>query len=339
MVIPYRTQRLLKRLGLVVLGLVLVLAVVVICYLLVADRSITYDRYKGAIYDPNHSDDGLKWEVVGPTEPDETVPIYFNEGENELNVSTELTQMVGYYVTAEELETDIGAVKSQLQQLESGTAVMFDVKSIKGNFFYSSQVGTYRNPDLDIAAMDELIQYLKISDLYAVARLPALRDFNYGLNHVSDGLPAPGGYLWMDDDRCYWLNPSSQGTITYLVDIITELRSLGFDEVVFYDFRFPDTDGIVFKQDKTEALTNAAQLLVDTCATESFAVSFVGSPSFPLPDGRSRLYMEGAEASQAANLAQETGLEDPAVYLVFLTDLHDTRFDAYSVMRPLSAAH
>ena len=32
-------------------------------------------------------------------------------------------------------------------------------------------------------------------------------------------------------------------------------------------------------------------------------------------------------------------LADPAVYLAFITDVHDTRFDAYSVLRPLDAAH
>lgn len=339
MQIPYRTRRWLGHLGIVILSIALVVVLVVACYLLLADKYMTYDRDKGAIYDPKHSTAGLNWEIVEETQPGETVPIYYNEGENQLNVSTDLTQMAGYYVTTEELQKDIGVVKSQLQQLESGTAVMFDVKSIKGNFFYSSDVATYRNPDMDIAAMDDLLEYLKLSDLYAVARLPAFRDFNYGLNHVSDGLPAPGGYLWMDDERCYWLNPVSQGTINYLVNIINELKKLGFDEVVFYDFCFPETDGIVFKQDKTEALTNTAQLLVDTCATDTFAISFVGKPDFPLPDGRSRLYMEGVEAAQAAALAGQTGLEDPSVYLVFLTDLHDTRFDAYSVMRPLSAAH
>lgn len=339
MAIPYRTKRLLGRLGILLLSIAIALAVVAGCYLLLANKHITYDRYAGAIYDPHHSTEGLQWEQVQETEPAETVTIYYNEGENQLNVSTDLTQMVGYYVTAQELQTNIGAVKTQLQQLEKGTAVMFDVKSIKGNFFYSSNVATYRNPDIDIAAMDELLEYLKLSDLYAVARLPAFRDFNYGLNHVPDGLPAPGGYLWMDDDRCYWLNPTSQGTINYLVNIINELKKLGFDEVVFYDFCFPETDGIVFKQDKTQALTDTAQLLVDTCATETFAVSFVGKTDFPLPDGRSRLYMEGVEAAQAAALAAQTGMEDPSVYLVFLTDLHDTRFDAYSVLRPLSAAH
>ena len=48
---------------------------------------------------------------------------------------------------------------------------------------------------------------------------------------------------------------------------------------------------------------------------------------------------DDAVAANAASIAQQSGLENPAVNLVFLTEVHDTRFDAYSVLRPLEAAH
>lgn len=339
MAIPYRTRRTLQRVGLVSLIVLLVALVVWLCWMLWLGRYVVYTRGSGAKLDLDHSSLEITGQPAQEPPARETVSIYYNEGENQLNVSKELTQVVGYYVTAQELEADISLIRPQLQKLEKGTPVMVDVKNIRGDFFYSSTVSGNRNSKIDPAAMDELLNYLKLSDLYTIARLPALRDFDYGLNHVSDGLPTAGGYLWMDDDRCYWLNPTSQGTVAYLVNIITELQGLGFDEVVFEDFRFPDTTDIVFKNDRTQALTEAAQLLVDTCTTDSFALSFVGVPGFPLPTGRSRLYVTGATAADAASVAQQTGLEDPSVNLVFLTDLHDTRFEAYGVLRPLSGAH
>jgi len=267
------------------------------------------------------------------------VPIYYNEGEGAITVTTELVQLQGYYIDEEALK-DVAEVRSQLQELEPGTPVMMDVKSIYGNFFYSSKVGTRRNGDLNIAAVDDLISYLRTSGLYIIARMPALRDYYYGLDHVPDGLPTAGGYLWMDSDYCYWLNPTSQGTQTYLMQIIQELRGLGFDEVVLYDFYFPETKDIVFKSDKTQAIADTAKLLLDTCATESFAVSFTGrSATFPLPEGRTRLYMQNVAATDAAIIAGQTGFADPAVKLVFITEVHDTRFDDYGVLRPLSGAH
>ncbi len=113
---------------------------------------------------------------------------------------------------------------------------------------------------------------------------------------------------------------------------------MGFDEVVFDKFYVPEGN-VYFPSDRTQALATAAQTLVTTCATESFAVSFVGDGDFPLPEGRSRLFLSGVAAANAANVAAQAGLENPEIRLVFLTEVHDTRFDVYSVLRPLSAAH
>ena len=124
-----------------------------------------------------------------------------------------------------------------------------------------------------------------------------------------------------------------------LAQIVSELMDLGFDEVVFEEFRFPDTDKIVFKADKKEALVKAAQTLVTACATESFAVSFVQERDFALPTGRSRLYLEGVTAAEVASIAQQAQVADPALNLLFLTEVHDTRFEIASVLRPLDAAH
>ena len=339
MTIPYRTRRVLKRIG-IALGVIAAVAVVAwLCWMLWLGRYVVYTRDHGARLDFGRSSKTISGSVATKPKPADPVKIYFNEGENALNVSKELTQIVGYYITAEELEADIAGVKAKLQTLEKGTAVMLDVKNIQGGFFYSSAVSENRSKQIDPAAMDDLLDYLRLSDLYTIARLPAFRDYFYGLNHVPDGLPTAGGYLWMDDERCYWLNPASQGTMSYLVSIVTELKSAGFDEVVFTEFRFPDTTSIVFKSDKNEALAQAAELLVGTCASDYFTVSFMGSASFPMPEGRSRLYITGADAADAATVAESTGMEKPEVRLVFLTDLHDTRFEIYSVLRPISSAH
>ena len=121
---------------------------------------------------------------------------------------------------------------------------------------------------------------------------------------------------------------------------IDDAISVGFDEVVFDYFYFPDTPDIVFKYDKAESLASAAKTLVTACSTDSFTLSFVGQDaSFPLPDGRTRLYLNGAAAAQVDAIAQQTGLKEPATHLVFLTEIHDTRFDEFSVLRPLDAAH
>ena len=76
-----------------------------------------------------------------------------------------------------------------------------------------------------------------------------------------------------------------------------------------------------------------------TCATDSFAVSFVMSDGFTMPQGRTRLYAEGTTATEAPAIAEGSGVADTSIGLVFVTENHDTRFDVYSVLRPLSGAH
>lgn len=336
--IPYRTRKLLQRLGITVLILLVVGVLAFGVGLLWSDKYIYYTP-DGAVLDfdlPPVSQNGV---LAEPPEEEDPVSIYYNEGDNAITTSKELTQLVGYYIDAEQLR-DVPTVKQQLQALPKGTPVMIDVKSIYGSYFYSSSITSSRSDGIDYTAVDELIAQLDQSGAYIIAKLPGLRDKEYGLNYDEDGVfHSSRGYLWMDEQGCYWLNPGREGTISHLIRSVNELKGLGFDEVVFDDFCFPDTDNIYVDGNKDEMIATAAKTLVDNCATETFAVSFVGNADFPLPEGRSRLYVKSAAASEAAEIAQETGLEDPTVRLVFLTENHDTRFEQYGVMRPLSAAH
>ena len=337
--IPYRTQRLLKRAAIILLIAALIGSAIYLCWFLWLERYVVYTRDQGAILDMEQSANVPMGQEAIPPEK-QTVSIYYNEGENAINTSKDLTQMVGFYADADALK-NISAVQSQVAKLATGTPVMLDVKDAKGRFFYTSAVSSERSGNVDTAAMDDLIRQLDSKGMYLIARLPALRDYSFGLSNTSNGLfVASGGYLWADDDYCYWLDPTKQGTVTYLVEIVTELKNLGFDEVVFDEFRFPDTKDLKFSGDRTEALNTTANTLVTTCTTSSFAVSFVQKdPTLVSPGGRSRLYLEGVAAAQAAAVAQQSGVADPTINLVFLTEVHDTRFNDYSVLRPIDSAN
>ena len=338
MTIPYRTQRVIKRIFISIIVLAILLAAGTACWLIWVQRYLVYSA-DGSVrldFDLPPIQTGVL--AVPPTKTD--VNIYYDKVEQEeVIVNTELTQMIGYYADTEALK-DIATVKSQIQALPYEAAVMVDVKSIYGNFFYSSTVSSNRSSEINIAEMDELITYLNRSGRYTIARLPALRDFSYGLNHVSIGVHHSSGmYLYQDNDGCYWLHPGKDGTLSYLTQIILELKKLGFDEVVLDDFCFPNSENIMVNGDKAAFLTSAADILVSVCATEQFAVSFVKTEEFTMPQGRTRMYLKDIDASDAENIANNSNFPNPAVNLVFLTELHDTRFDAYSVLRPLSAAH
>ncbi len=335
--IPYRTQQTIKRVLVIALAVILVAVAAWACWLIWLQRFVVYTADGDAVLDfdlPPMADGQVA------TQPqEETVSIYYNEGEDAVNTSAELTQLVGYYVEPDQLQ-DLKEVKKQMAALEAGTGVMIDVKNIKGDFYYSSTVCANRASGIDIQAMDELIAFMNKSSLYTIARLPALRDYDYGLNHVPSGVHHSSGlYLYQDDDSCYWLNPASEGTLSYLTQIVTELKNLGFDEVVFYDFCYPETDNILVDGNKADNLTAAAATLLKACATDRFTLSFVKTAEFTMPEGRSRMYLTGIDAAQAATAAENSGVADSVINLVFLTELYDTRFNTYSVLRPLSGAH
>lgn len=333
MKIPYRTRRFLRRLGLTLLALLMVAVVAWMCWVIWLERFVIYSD-DGARLDFDRGSDFSGGEVAVPPEEKAPISIFYNEGDDAVSLSTELTRLSGYCITAEAL-SDISALREQIALLKSDVPLMLEVKNPRGAFYYSTSIGTVTTENA--AEVDKLIRDLAQSGRYLIARLPAMRDREFGLNNVNCGLFNPSRYsLWMDDGGCYWLDPSVSGTMTYLTGIVQELKGLGFDEVVFSEFYFPENGGYIFDGNKSEALTEAAQSLVTACATDSFAVSFVrGSTSFTVPEGRSRIYIQNADASSAASVAADTGLENPVIRLVFLTDSFDTRFDEYGTMRPI----
>ena len=319
----------------------LVLVVIWACWLVWVDRYVIYTR-DGAEIDFSLSAESFGAGTLAvPPENPVSASIYFDDGSNTQDLATALTQVDGYYIDSATLSSDIDTVRATVSVLPVGSTVMLDVKNIKGNFYYTSKLeGAKTASEIDAAAMDRLIADMTARNLYVVAAVPAFCDRAYGLEHTNNGLPYIGGSgaLWIDDSGCYWLNPSKGGTLAYLQSIAAELRGLGFDEVMFTDFRFPDTDQLDYSGNKTEAIQSAAQTLVEKCTTETFAVSFLASNStVGAVEGRSRLYLDSVSAASAASIVAGYGMEDPATGAVFITESHDTRYEEYGVLRPITS--
>ena len=339
--ISYRTRRVFRRLGKTIVILAIAAIVAWLCWIIWVGRYIVYTPDGAKLnFDLGAIPEGVL--AVPPTDG-EDIDIFYDEPQIDVTIPVvEKTSIRGYYIDFEDLKTDIAAVKAKLEKLPAGTAVLLDVKNIKGYFHYSTSVGTTTSKDVDTAQMDALIEYLANSDLYAIARIPAFRDWEYGLNHVPSGLPKKGGNgsLWMDDSNCYWLDPTDEDALNYLLRITVELRSLGFDEVVYTDFRFPNTDKIIFEGDKSQAIAEAAATLATACTTDRFCISFMSStPTFQLPEGNCRLYLQDVAAADVESVASQVPTDEPKLHVLFMTTVNDTRFDDYCVLRPLDSAH
>lgn len=338
MTLSYRTRRAFLNMGITLLAVVLVAVLALAVWLLWLDRFVVYSD-RGARLDFSRSTVELSGEVATAPAEDATVSIYFSDEEQQVEaVTAELTQIIGYYISTDMLINDMEKVRQQVGQLPAGAAVLVDMKSPSGRFHYNTQVSTKITGNIDLEKMDALLSELEDANLYLIARVPAFQDYYYALDNIPDGMPVSGGALWLDDTlRTYWLKPSNEGTLEYLTNIGLELRAMGFNEVVFGDFGFPASERVAYEGDRAQALKIAAETLVEACATDRFAVSFgVRDIPIALPEGRCRLYLSGVEAADAEAAAQQSGVADAAVELVFLSQTNDTRFDAYSVLRPIT---
>ena len=340
MKLTFTTKRKLQRAGLAALIVLLVSILVWFCWVIWLERFMVYSA-EGATLNFEAGYAG-KGEVAVAPNLEETVSIYINEGSNAVNTSTELTGINGYYIDADALTQDFATVKANINTLPAGTAVMIEMKNIWGSFFYSSNLADATlSTKLDTKTVDALIQELNSKNLYTIAMIPAFRERYYCLldsSYASAGLAQKGkAYLWSDNESCYWLNPSSTRALNWIISIIQECKSLGFDEVVLTEFRFPSTNQISFTGDQAEALASAASTLVTTCATETFAVSFMSDDSaFQIPEGRTRLYLENISAKTVDAIASTVQVPNTITNLVFVATTNDTRFDAYSALKPIT---
>ena len=252
-------------------------------------------------------------------------------------VTNQKERFSGLYLTTSML-ADLDSVTSALSAMETPQAVMVDMKSIFGNFYYQSSIDGTQTASADLTGIAELLSDLKEKGVYLIARIPSFSDSNFALANQSCGLALSSGALWMDENGCYWLNPDDALVVYYLEAIAAELESLGFQEVVFDQFAFPDSENIVYPEEfsQEDALVNCATQLVSNLQDSGIAVSF-GSTVPSVASLGYRTYLSASEGSQVASLVQtfSTTLEDPSSQIVFVTTSRDTRFQTYSVLLPL----
>ena len=338
--IPYRHRRVLQRVGAAALVLLLITIVAWLCWVLWLQRYVVYVD-DGAVLDFEHSSYDVVGEEAVPPKAAQNISIFYNEGADAIDTTNEMSQIIGYYIDSDMFKNDLDNVLLQLERLPAGTPIMIEMKGGYGSFYYSSQLAdAVHSASTDIDSVDALIKKLQTKGFYTIAQVSALRDREFGNNHVSSGLYMLNRKgLWMDSGGMYWLDPTSSTTTNWITSVVLELKELGFDEVLLDNFCFPSGDQYIFNADKTEALQAAATTLMSTCGSSDFVLSFrVDSPTFTLPEGRCRMYLNNIDPNSISTTASQVTFDDSDVRLVFLCETGDTRYDAYSVLRSLNVA-
>jgi len=347
MSIPFRTRENLRKFWVTVFAVVLFVVLALICWVMWLNRYVIYSQ-DGAKLD-------FSWpfgvgEGQTPVKPEPwPVPTLHQkdpEEDSDFEEDTSLKQFSGYYLSIDAFLEDWDTAMSQLDALPKGSTLLLELKDVKSYVYYTSEVAEEK-PNFDTGKMDALVKALQDRGHYVIAQIPAFQEYHYILENERERVPygipkaSGNGALWLDTSGPnYWMNPASDGTVAYLIQLISEIRNLGFDEVVLSDFRIPETNKIRFEGDRKQILEKTAATLVKTCSTDRFCVSFTRtSADLTLPEGRTRLYLTGVSAANADEEAAKSGFSDPGAKLVFLADSADTRYEEFSVLRPLSSAH
>lgn len=322
-------RKLLRMLG-IVLAAAIVIGAALLLYL---EPYVTYDRdgahlsLKKNAQDP----DGTGATATLPEVSD--AQIVYDEAQPG---SDRIADLGGVYVTTQMLR-DPEAVRAALEQ-QGACAVLLQLKSTFGNFYYSSSIDGAELADVDTAAVDSLIDWLSQHGYYLIAEVPAFCDTAFALANSAAALPLSSGALWMDSNGCYWLDPASETVMIYLKQIARELSSRGFREVVFSEFRFPASNSISYHSEKSgaELTQDAAQELTTFFSGSNLMISFeTDDTAFPADVCTGRLYIRDVDGSKIEKFAQAYGGAENLTELVFLVNSKDTRFDGRAVLRPL----
>lgn len=340
MSIPYRTRRRIQRIG-GILGALLIVGIAVwLCWVIWLQRYVVYTD-EGASLNFNVSSYNQVGEKANPPVAEEKISIFYNEGADAIDTSRDMAQINGYYITSDMFKNDYDNVMLQVERLPAGTAIMIDMKGPYGSFFYNSKLADATiSASTNIEQVEKLVERLKSKGFYTIARISAFRDREFGNKNVTSGLyMLSRAGLWMDPGGMFWLDPTNATTTSWISSVVLELKGMGFKEVVLDDFCFPDSTQYIFNGNKDEALISAAGTLMSACTSEDFVLSFcVDNAAFPIPDGRSRLYLRNVGASAIDMYVSQTTFEEKDFRLVFLSETGDTRYDEYSVIRSMDVA-
>ncbi len=328
------------KVALIVLAVILgILLGFVVCRAIYLQRFLVYSETDVRLnYEQDLRSDRQPEEVLSASD----FPLeYVEEAIQEVSASDDVMKpLSGYYITTDML-LNADAVVSALHELEEPPkALLFEMKSIYGNFYYDSDVYGAVTANADTGAISNLIARYKEEDsLYLAARIPSFTDNNFALDNQKCGLPLRSGALWMDERNCYWLDPMDQDVQDYLIAIAMELADMGFDEIVFDGFQMPDSENIVYDSGeltREEAAAEAAKAIRVALEPLSIRISF-GSESPLVAASTDRVYLTTDSGSQVEELVAGVSemLTDPHAQIVFQTASRDTRFEGYGILRPL----
>lgn len=164
-----------------------------------------------------------------------------DSGTAEVDNSHMSNAIKGIYVPAKKTEpAELDKLISLAQNTEIN-AFVIDIKDDHGRITYSmnndmvKQIGASTDT---ITNIKDLTSTLKSKKIYLIARIVAFKDPYLADKRHDLAIKNQDGTLYRDSNNECWVNPYNKEVWKYLVDIATQAKKDGFDEIQFDYIRF-----------------------------------------------------------------------------------------------------
>jgi hypothetical protein len=152
---------------------------------------------------------------------------------------------------------DRGLRKAALNLIQETelNALVIDVKGDKGMIPYPSSIPLAREVGAQkliiIKDMKGMIQSLKDSGIYTIARIVTFKDPLLSIKRPEWAVKNSAGEIWYDREKLTWVDPFVKEAWEYYIQVAIEAAQCGFDEIQFDYVRFPDSMKVRFSQPNT----------------------------------------------------------------------------------------
>lgn len=179
----------------------------------------------------------VKEAVATTTEPEVVVPV------KDIHLKTP-EHVRGIYVSSYSF-MDASFQKRLDTMIDNTTinAIVVDIKDAPGTILFDIGLDIpCVNPLMDMAKLEERLDYYQQKGIYTIARVAVFRDACFVKQHPELAVMNVNGGPWRDNGGHYWLSPHEMQTKEYIRDMAKAVYARGFDEVQFDYVRYP-SDG------------------------------------------------------------------------------------------------
>lgn len=217
------------------------------------------------------------------TEPPTGEPTEVSENTTEA-VTAAATEPVkeSFYTAAALKITDMATVeslKAALSAIQQNDVeyIELPLKVSGGGVYYASSMLEAQTAIRSELTLSDIVQEVDKSGFKPAAIISVFND-NIMPEAYPDGgyVMAESGELWADGSEKHWTTPYSQRVLDYNVNLIRELTSAGFEQIICSDLMFPEftesdlevLDPVLGQNDRCIALTSAANLFYDETVSD-----------------------------------------------------------------------